>query len=185
MRSATYLQPGERRGCVGCHEPPGSAAASRPTIAMRRDPSRLQPGPDGSQPFSFPLLVQPVLDRNCVRCHDGQEGPGRSKLALSGGPAKSFSRAYQSLKPFLRWYEWGGDSVSQIATHPGRIGADESPLTKILDDATHAAAVKFSDADRRRLFLWLDANVPFYGTYSHDEQFAQRQGQPIPPARFQ
>lgn len=185
MRSATYLQPGERRGCVGCHEAPGSAAANRPTIAIRREPSHLQPGPDGSQPFSFPQLVQPVLDRNCVRCHDGQEGPGTSKLTLSGKPAKSFSRAYQSLKPFLRWYEWGGDSISQIATHPGHIGADESPLTKILDDATHAAAVKLSDADRRRLYLWLDANVPFYGTYSHDEQVAQRQGQSILPARFE
>ncbi len=185
MRSATYLQPGERRGCVGCHEPPGSAAASRPTIAMRRDPSRLQPGPDGSQPFSFPLLVQPVLDRNCVRCHDGQEGAGRSKLKLTGEDAKNFSRAYLALKPFLRWYEWGGDSISQIATHPGHIGADESSLTKILDDATHAAAVKLTDADRRRLYLWLDANAPFYGTYSNDEQLAQRQGQSIPPARFQ
>lgn len=185
MRSATYLQPGERRGCVGCHEPPGNAVASRPTIAMRREPSRLQPGPDGSQPFSFPCLVQPVLDRNCVRCHDGQEGPGRSKLALTGETMKNFSRAYLSLKPYLRWYEWGGASISQIATHPGRIGADESPLTKILEDANHATKVNLSEADRRRLYLWLDANVPFYGTYSHDEQLAQRQGQAIPPARFQ
>lgn len=185
MRSAIYLQPGERRGCVGCHEPPGSAAASRPTIAMRREPSRLQAGPDGTMPLSFPRLVQPVLDRSCIRCHDGQEGEGRSKLMLTGEPAKNFSRSYQSLKPYLRWYEWGGDSISQIATHPGHIGADESPLTKILDDANHATKVNLSEADRRRLYLWLDANVPFYGTYSHDEQIAQKRGESIPPARFQ
>ena len=185
MRSVTYLQPGERRGCVGCHEAPGSAAASRPALAMRRPPSRLQPGPEGSRPFSFPLLVQPVLDRHCVRCHDGQEGPGKSKLALTGETAKNFSRAYQSLKPYVRWYEWGGASISQIATHPGRIGADESPVTRVLEDATHRPEVQWTDAERRRLYLWLDANVPFYGTYARQEQVVQRQGQPVPPPSFQ
>jgi len=185
MRSVTYLQPGERRGCVGCHEPPGSAAGSRPTLAMRREPSRLKPGPEGSRPFSFPLLVQPVLDQHCVRCHDGQEGPGRSKLALTGDSEKTFSRAYVNLKPYLRWYEWGGASISQIATYPGRIGADESPLTRILGDATHASIITLSDEDRRRLYLWLDANVPFYGTYSREEQLAQLQGRSIAPPKFQ
>jgi hypothetical protein len=185
MRSVTYLQPGERRACVGCHEPPGSAAASRPALAMRRAPSRLQAGPEGSRPFSFPLLVQPVLERHCVRCHDGQEGEGKSKLTLTGEPAKGFSRAYQNLKSHLRWYEWGGASISQIATHPGRIGADESPLTHILDDANHATQAALPDEDRRRLYLWLDGNVPFYGTYDKEEQLAQRSGQAIPPPRAQ
>ena len=29
MRSVTYLQPGQRRGCVGCHERPGTVVANR------------------------------------------------------------------------------------------------------------------------------------------------------------
>jgi hypothetical protein len=143
---------------------------------MRRAPSRLQPGPDGTRPMSYPRLVQPVLDRHCVRCHDGQSAPGKSKLALTGEPAGTFTRSYQSLKPHLRWYEWGGASISQIATQPGHIGADASPLTAILEDATHRSQVQWADADRRRLYLWLDANVPFYGTYDHGEQLAQREG---------
>ncbi len=165
MRSVTYVQPGERRGCIGCHEAPGSAPVARTTLAMMRPPSALQAGPEGSRPLSFPLLVQPVLDQHCVRCHDGTEGQGKSKLALTGEPAKPFSRSYNKLKPYLRWYEWGGESITQIATIPGRIGADESRLTKILEDATHRPELKMSDADRRRIYLWLDANVPFYGTY--------------------
>jgi hypothetical protein len=185
MRSVTYLQPGERRGCVGCHEPPGTVAANQPTLAMRRPASRLQPGPEGSRPFSFPLLVQPVLDRHCVRCHDGQEGEGRSKLALTGEPAKGFSRSYQSLKPYVRWYEWGGSSLSQIATHPGQIGADASPLASVLEDQTHRDAVQWTDAERRRIYLWLDANVPFYGTYRREEQLAQRRGESVPPPALQ
>jgi hypothetical protein len=185
MRSVTYLQPGERRGCIGCHEPPGSAAASRPTLAMRREPSRLQPGPEGSHPFSFPLLVQPVIDRHCVSCHDGQEGQDKSKLVLTADPAKLFSRSYQNLKPYLRWYEWGGESISQIATHPGQIGADASKLTRILEDQNHQAQVRWTDAERRRIYLWLDANVPFYGTYDPGEQLAQREGKSVTPPKFQ
>jgi hypothetical protein len=181
MRSAVYLQPGERRACIGCHEPPGSVAANRPTLATQRAPSKLQPGPEGSQPFSFPLLVQPVLDRHCFRCHDDQDGPGKSTLVLDAAPAKTFTRSYQNLKPFLRWYEWGSASISQIATHPGQVGADASPLTAILEDATHRPELRWSDAERRRLYLWLDANVPFYGTYSHAEQLAQRNGESIAP----
>jgi hypothetical protein len=88
-----------------------------------------------------------------------------------------FTRSYESLKPFLRWYEWGGASISQVATPPGRIGADESRLTKILEDATHAAGAKLSAEDRQRLYLWLDSNAPFYGTYGPQEQAAQLRGE--------
>lgn len=185
MRSAAYLQPGERRACIGCHERPGTAAANRDLLAMMRPPSRLQPGPEGTQPFSFPLLVQPLLDQHCVRCHDGTEGPDRSQLALTGEPAKGFSSSYQNLRPYLRWYEWGDASISQIATHPGRAGADASPLSAVLNDERHRAEVQWTDAERRRLYLWLDGNAPFYGTYDKAEQVAQREGESIPPPRFQ
>jgi hypothetical protein len=121
-----------------------------------------------------------MLDRHCVRCHDGQPATGKSKLALTGEPAGNFTRSYQNLKPHLRWYEWGGASISQIATQPGRIGADASPLTAILEDATHRSQVQWTDTDRRRLYLWLDSNVPFYGTYDHAEQLAQREGRSVP-----
>jgi hypothetical protein len=185
MRSAVYLQPGERRGCVGCHEAPASVAPSRALLAMRRGPSRLKPGPEGSSPFSFPLLVQPVLDRHCIRCHGGQEGSKQSKPTLTGEPAAIFSRSYSNLKPYLRWYEWGDASISQIATHPGRAGADASPLTGILEDANHRGELWWSEEERRRIYLWLDANAPFYGTYDRDEQLAQRQGQSVGPPRLQ
>jgi len=79
----------------------------------------------------------------------------------------------------VRWHEWGGASISQTATRPGHGGADESPLTRILEDATHGP-LGLPDADRRRLYLWLDANAPFYGVYSRPEQVAQREGAAVP-----
>ena len=183
MRSVTYLQPGERRGCVGCHEPPGTTAGDHRPIALQREPSRLQPGPDGSRPWSFPRLVQPILDAHCVACHDGTNGKHLCNLA--GKSAGEFTVSYESLKPYVRWYEWGENSISMVVTKPGRMPADESPLTKILDDANHAGKVNLSDSERDRIYLWLDGNAAFYGSYSKEEQLAQRKGDAIPPPKLQ
>lgn len=178
MRSITYLQPGERRTCIGCHEPPQTAVPPTMSLASQRPASRISEGPDGSQPLSFPRLIQPVLDRHCVRCHDGQAGPGKSALALTGERTKTFTRAYDNLRPFVRWHEWGDASISQTATRPGYCGADASPLTGILDDSNHASS-GFPPADRHRIYLWLDANAPFYGTYAAEQQLAQGQGMAV------
>jgi hypothetical protein len=70
-------------------------------------------------------------------------------------------------------------------TRPGRCGADESPLTKILDDINHAGEVNLTDADRRRLYIWLDGNVTFYGAYSDKERLAQQRGEAISPPALQ
>ena len=146
-----------------------------------REPLELTPpaGPQYQGGLSFMRTVQPVLDRHCVSCHDGSEGAGKRRLALTSEPTKLFTRAYDSLKDFVRWYEWGKASISQIATSPGHIGADESPLSRILADATHTP-LHLPDADLRRLYLWLDANAPFYGAYDKDAQVAQREGKIVP-----
>jgi len=181
MRSVTYLQPGERQGCVGCHEPRHQTTAlesARP-LAMRRAPSRIEPGPAGTRPFSFPQLVQPILDKHCVSCHDGRPGDGKSPLVLTGEPAGHFTTSYEALKPFVKWYEWGGASIEPIVTRPGRIGADVSPLTEILTDSVHAESVALTDTETRKLYIWLDGNVPFYGTYGVDEQLAQQHGKTV------
>ncbi len=186
MRSVTHLQPGERRSCLGCHEPRGTTSASRPApAALRRPASKMEAGPDGTRPFSYPRLVQPVLDRHCVRCHDGQTGDSRSRLLLTGEPAGTFSQSYESLKPYVRWYEWGGSTITEVVTRPGRVGADESPLLKVLQDRNHAQHVALPQEDRLRLYIWLDGNAPFYGVYEEAQQVAQQSGQAIPPPLIQ
>jgi hypothetical protein len=156
MRSITYLQRGERRSCVGCHEPISTAPPySRTTkTAMLREPSSITPGPGGSNPMSYPKLVQPVLDRHCVECHS----------VWTGDSEGNFSVSYNALAPFVRFYEWGDRSISQITTRPGECGADMSPLSKIINDADHKDVFqKMSEQDKSRIYLWLDANAPFYG----------------------
>jgi hypothetical protein len=186
MRSVTYLQPGERRSCVGCHEPPGTAAPARSNLlALRRAPSRIEPGPQGTLPMSYPLLVQPVLDRHCVGCHDGGQGELKAAPVLTGEPVRTFSRSYESLKPYVRWYEWGDKSIREIGTRPGEIGADQSRLLRILRDQIHAEHVNLPRDDYLRLCIWLDANVPFYGTYEKGTNVAQQAGQAVPPPTVQ
>jgi hypothetical protein len=71
MRSATQFQPGEQAMCAGCHEPRHDTVPMPESLplAMRRAPSTLTPDVDGTNPFSYPRLVQPVLDKHCVACH--------------------------------------------------------------------------------------------------------------------
>ncbi len=182
MRTIVYLQPGERRSCVGCHEPSGTAPAPRPAVAFSRAPSVIQPGPDGSHPFGYPRLIQPVLDRHCVRCHDGSAGPDKSPLVLTGEPAPKspFSLSYENLKPYLRW-----PSYDAPASRPGQAGADLSPLSGILVGEKHRHYVKLPDGDLRALYLWLDAQAPFYGTYEEDDLAAQKLARAVPPPPLQ
>ncbi len=181
MRSAAYLQPGERRSCLGCHESAGQVrgASLGGVTAVRRAPSVITPGPDGSMPWSFPRLVQPILDQKCVSCHDT-----KAKPPLAARWNESFTESYNQLQAYARWYEWGKNSISVIVSRPGEMPSDMSPLPAILRDANHAT-VTLSDDEWRNIYLWLDANGAFYGTYSQEEQLAQRSGDAIPPPVMQ
>jgi hypothetical protein len=186
MRSVTYLQPGERRSCLGCHQHTAAVPANQQSLlATQRPVSKIEPGPEGTTPFSYPLLVQGVLDKNCVRCHDGSEGQDKSRIVLSSEATGTFNKSYESLRPYVKWYEWGGASITQEVTKPGRIGADESRLMKVLADATHKEHVNLTQEERRRLYIWLDGNVPFYGTYGREQQLAQKGGKAVTPPVLQ
>jgi len=187
MLSVAYLQPGERRGCIGCHErrTQSAMAPGRNLLAAQRSPSEIAPGPIGTRPFSFPVLIQPILDRHCSRCHDGSAGDGKSKLVLTGESRGEFSEAYSNLRPFVRWYEWGGETIDAIVSKPGRCGADESRLTKIVVNTIRDNRVKMTDEELRAIYLWLDANAPFYGTYEVPERLAQKMGKAVAPPVMQ
>ncbi len=180
MRSLVYLQPGERQSCVGCHEHRGKTPSAGPsTLAAQRPPSRIQPGPDGSRPFSYPRLVQPVLDRHCVRCHDGKD-PKRS--VLTGEPEGAFSKSYNALVPMVSFSAWGRPEQNlEPTTSPMRFGAVASPLTRLLDQGH--GDVRLPPDDEERLITWMDANALFYGTFDPAEQRQQLAGQTIPGPR--
>ncbi|MCC6231516.1 MAG: hypothetical protein IT580_02675 [Verrucomicrobiales bacterium] len=173
MRSLVYLQPGEQQSCVGCHE--HRMSTTQPSLqaqALQRAPSRIQPGPEGSRPFSYPLLVQPVLDRHCVRCHDGQD-PQRT--VLTGAAEGDFTRSYNALVTRVAFSAWGRpENNSEPLTTPMRFGTLASPLTRFLEPSH--GEVRLSAEDRERLYTWMDANALFYGTFDVAEQRKQLTG---------
>ena len=119
MRSDLYVHPGETLTCQGCHDQRGSRKSlDRVPLAMTRPPSPIQPDVEGSNPFSFPRLVQPVLDRHCVACHTQALAQGAEAAAppkarpdildeLEGGQPKPAAAAAPAPKPpDLRAGDW-------------------------------------------------------------------------------
>jgi hypothetical protein len=177
MRSLTYLQPGEQVSCVGCHESRMTTSRTPGTaMALAREPSTIAPGPDGSKPLSYPLLVQPVLERQCVRCHTPNKPEG--KIDLSAAPAGAFSQSYHALAPFVSYTAWGmpNDNYEPLTT-PDRFGARASRLIEILDKGHYD--VKLSADEWDRIITWIDANALFYGTFKPADQEKQRRGERI------
>lgn len=176
MRSITYLQPGETSSCVGCHEHRMTAPAQRRSpLAMSRDPSPITPGPDGSNPLSYPILIQPVLDKACVSCHRRDKAEG--KVILTGEPQGQYTASYNALVSRVHYSAWGLPDNSEPATMPGRFGAMNSPLMQLLRKG-HAGVTLSSD-DLERLVTWIDANALFYGTFNPADQARQLRGQRI------
>jgi mono/diheme cytochrome c family protein len=186
MRSVTYLQPGETAACIGCHEPRQSAPpVSRGSpLAFRRPASVIAPGPEGSNPLSYPLLVQPVLDRHCVRCHNPQKPDG--KVVLTGEPQGRFTISYNALAPRVPFSAWGGKPGdfrqvnSEPMTQPDFFGARASSLMTLLRQGHEKVAL--SPAEFERLATWMDANALFYGTFDPAGQARQLRGERIAAA---
>jgi hypothetical protein len=176
MRSLVYLQPGENESCVGCHEHRMKIAGPRaPALALRRAPSQIKPGPDGTRPFSYPRLVQPVLDRHCVKCHDGKES---KRSVLTGDPEGDFTKSYNALVSRVAYSAWNRPEQNyEPLTEPMRFGALGSSLSKLLDQGHYQVAL--TPEEQERLDTWMDANALFYGTFDVQEQKKQLSGQVI------
>jgi hypothetical protein len=188
MRSATAFVPGETASCQGCHEPKTAAPAGRASapaslpLALRRPPSVLAPGPEGSNPFSFPRLVQPVLDARCATCHadaikaakPDQKHPPRLDREIVELPVKgwmnkttSYTASYLSLAVPYGFTSYGAgsdfNSPRFYRTVPGAFGARASKLHALLQNGHHG--VTLTADERTRLVTWLDSVCQFYGVY--------------------
>ena len=181
MRSWTMLQPGETGSCIGCHEPPNLAP---PPIgdakgAMRRGCLRRP-----ARGLSFPKDIQPILDSRCVKCHDPKVDPKRldltSAMVRDEHAKRKWTRSYVSLTHAVRKPQWannrtycgdsdhpdlnwvnGGSEPTPIP--PKRLGAGCSRWFTERLEKGHCRDL--TDAERRRLALWVDLGVPFCGDY--------------------
>ncbi len=167
MRMTTTVRPGERIGCIGCHETMVRAPPRvRPPLASLRPASTLQPPPWGDRPFGFPELIQPILDAHCTRCHDGSRG---AEKAFDLRPPRT---------PALRLEKWYSDEmyrdktsyvnlrryvkhapIHQYDAAPLSWGSRVSPLMDALAKG-HYGVVLPRD-QWQTLAAWIDCNAPY------------------------
>ena len=206
MRTLTSVQPGQTLACIGCHEqrqetPPAASplrlaaasssvpenrtpntdnrSSSGAVLALLRGPSPITPGPEGSWPYRFDRLVQPVLDANCVRCHSPNANP-QTVAAATGGttpprippkgidltPAASYKAlaTYGGLHGQVTSFYLRGYSV------PGQTATQSSALLAHLRKGHHGVQLDAPAYDR--LITWMDTYAQFQGHFSPQQEQA-------------
>ncbi len=175
MRAVAFVHPGEKLVCVGCHEPTTESVSNTPDsaqpLAFQRKPSKLEPECGKVEPINFYRMIRPIIENKCVGCHVEKN-------------VEPKSMDYEDLRPYVYYYSGsmrGG--LTTTGTHggsrarPGRVGASEAKLGKILFDENHKDVV--SDEDRHAFILWLDANALRLGAFQDEE--AQMRGELVWP----
>ena len=174
MRSWLTVMPGELQSCSGCHEPQNSSIGStRRMQAMERPPSQIQPWYGPERGVAFNREVQPVLDRYCVRCHDGRAGrpdftlrPGvsiKTKEVYYINANNLFPPAYLALCAYIRSQTQEGDNHLQT---PCNFHVSTTELFQILEANHHGVRLDAESWDR--LTTWIDMNRPNHGTWSEN-----------------
>jgi hypothetical protein len=166
MPTFINLMPGERRSCIGCHELRKKAPklGVRPT-AITRQPQTItpQPGDTGPRIVHYASDIQPILDKHCVGCHGAKNPKGR--LDLTGVPTARYNRSYENIigKGLVSYADCRYGRANFRATPPLTLGSHRSSLVgRILKDPCKA---KLSQGEFIKIITWIDANVPYYGTY--------------------
>jgi len=189
MRSGTMLQPGEKAGCIGCHEDrlkPAPPSQTKRPAAMKRPPSKLEPWYGPARNFSYAKEVQPVLDKHCVKCHDyGKKAP---KINLSGDKGPAFNMSYTNLlarSPAVWKRSKPGEKkplISSVGAGPIKVippyswGARLSSLVDLLRTGHGKEKVRLDAESLDRIVTWIDLNVPYYPsrvTYYGDNTFGR------------
>ncbi|MDP6635203.1 MAG: isochorismatase family protein [Phycisphaerae bacterium] len=166
MRSWLVGMPGEVVSCVGCHETGNMSSTVRQTIALRRKPSEIKPFYGPRRGFSFNREIQPVLDKYCLACHNGQKRDDGRKipdLRLAGENKYRqghFTPSYMAIRRLVRTPTMEPD-MHMLAT--GDFHADTTELVQMLSAGHHN--VKLSEEAWERLITWIDIQAPAHGTW--------------------
>ncbi|MCU0960380.1 MAG: LamG domain-containing protein [Pirellulaceae bacterium] len=187
MRSFTGVMPGERRGCLGCHESHSRTAQYQgAALALAREPQPITPPPWGDESVSYPRFVRPVLDQYCASCHEGH-GEGRAAVDFTPRPGLlSFDETYFLLTGNPSW----GAAYQKPANPPPGFGianmimvegydqrdpaayqtpppltylSYNSPLIELAASGTHYG-VAVDPVSLQRLIAWVDTMCPYQGS---------------------
>jgi hypothetical protein len=148
----------------------------------------------------FPQVVQPVLDRHCISCHDGGSiaqhafdlrGGRRVAAPHAGdadeGPQHTVSTSFLALLKYVKYVRVTGYAGEKLPLKPYAVGSAASALMQLLKKGHYE--VKLPPADWQALAAWIDCNAPYFGSYDDElvateptpgEGGIQRQGETKP-----
>ena len=177
MRSWSTLQPGERFACVGCHENKNEISlAAGTTQAMKAGPKPLDPFYGPAVGFSFPKMIQPILDKHCITCHDGKKTNTENNkpiFSLLSKPSnvrnggRAWSESYIALTQKGRpnaMVNWLNVQSIPPMLPPYFAGATKSKIFEQI--AGDKCNVRLSQEELDKIACWIDLLVPFCGDYA-------------------
>ncbi len=210
MRTLTHFQRGEEQSCIGCHAERNYATPTERntrSVAARRPPQELVPPEWGRRKFDYSSIVQPVWDKYCISCHNprsqtkGIDLTGDKTdfwcvsyeyLARKGthGERNPFQHGVRSLadvgqNPYVKWISTiNGAGENILMIKPRTWGAYPSRLTKVImtghPDRSRRKRFNMDATSMRRVFAWMDLNVPYYkdSKTNHPSQRGSRMMRP-------
>ncbi|WP_278632251.1 SUMF1/EgtB/PvdO family nonheme iron enzyme [Parabacteroides goldsteinii] len=158
MRSWVTGQPGEVVSCIGCHEDQNQIPIPKRVMASQKAAVPLKAPEGGVRSFTFDLEIQPILDRACIACHNGE---GKA-FDLRGGKKDKlgYGTSYLNIHPYV--HRQGGEG-DMVVLQPYEYHPNTSELVRILKKGHHN--VKLTDAEWLKLYNWIDYNAPDKGYF--------------------
>lgn len=174
MRSWFTARNGETLSCIGCHEDAKEVPPHGFRQAARNAPEKIKPWYGPVRNYEFAREVQPVLDRNCVGCHDGSQKDRpdlRGDVMITGwnsrmdgrhnqNVAGKFSVGYANLHRYVR--RPGIESDIHLFV-PMEYHASTTELMLLLKKNHYG--VKLDKESMDRLVTWIDMNAPYHGRW--------------------
>ena len=159
MRSWVTGQPGEVVSCIGCHEDQNQIPIPKRVIASQKAPNAITPPEGGVRSFTFDLEIQPILDRACIACHNGEKA-----FDLRGGKKDKYGygTSYLNFHPYI--HRQGGEG-DMVVLQPYEYHPNTSELVRMLKRGHHN--VKLTEKEWRTLYNWIDYNAPDKGYFEH------------------
>jgi len=119
-----------------------------------------------------------------ILCRTGTQG--EHHWLRHGSPSGAEFDHVRGMSPWIEWiWTINGAGHNTLEIAPRRWGSPASKLTEIIrsghPDEKGQPRVNMSDEDRRRVYLWMDLNIPYYGTSSsnHPAQLGSRRMLPL------
>lgn len=190
-RSWDTVRPGEKKACTGCHAKENAnfhEFKEENTLAWKYGVQQLQPFYGETRGFSFIKEVQPILDANCVSCHDGSK---ENVMSLKGSmkshgtlEKRTFSESYLNLThaekvvrkrkkradetyfkghPENEVVNWISKMSKPTELEPYSFGAAKSGMMHMIEKGHYD--VELTEEEYHKMAAWMDLLVPFIGEY--------------------